>query len=716
MTLNAHVQQEKKALMQWLMHLGEQIQDGTVILDATTASPEILHCNEAFTKMMHGDADVLKEKQLHHFNDDVTQQELYQRFYFTLATGQQQQLTVITKRGDDTTFWNEVSGYPISSTQGDVLLFFCICRDVTNAINDGVFSNIEKDVYASIHEERPLHSTLYDVCEQVRLFMRRPVYTVICLKKNNQFYIAGKNDTFKQWYERNQQAFRAGPYIYDEEEMIVSNRLWHHNRTLFQEQDIHCVWQQRINNQQQRMAAHFSVYVDGSVKLNAQERMYLQRVTNLLNVYLQVQQQKEEIERLAYTDYYSTLPNHKYFTTSMQTMYRQRKNGHIVILEISEFQHIIDLYGREGMSRLMEQMAKQMQQLVGEPILLARYDNASLIMCNDGQYDMKKLSAHILDNLTSAAYELKEHKMYITLKVGVSKYSAETHWEEAIHHAEIALSDARKSTGTVMRMYDESLKQNLQKEMDLLTHLLEDLQQRKLQVYLQPQVDLRTGEIVSFEALARWHSELLGFVSPAEFIRVAENAGKIHQLDMYILHLVLEWQSERKRKGLPMYPVSVNISADHFYYPKFVEDFTKKVDRFNVEHELIKVEVTESIELNDMQRAKHIISELTDLGFDVSMDDFGVGYSSLSYLQQLPFREIKIDRSFINNLIDQRMHAVMRTIVQLSKDLSLRSVAEGIETPEQQQKMLDIGCDIGQGYYFYRPMPLHEIDDILHKH
>lgn len=166
--------------------------------------------------------------------------------------------------------------------------------------------------------------------------------------------------------------------------------------------------------------------------------------------------------------------------------------------------------------------------------------------------------------------------MYITLKVGVSKYSAETHWEEAIHHAEIALSDARKSTGTVMRMYDESLKQNLQKEMDLLTHLLEDLQQRKLQVYLQPQVDLRTGEIVSFEALARWHSELLDFVSPAEFIRVAENAGKIHKLDMYILHLVLEWQSERKRKGLPMYPVSVNISADHFYYPTFVEDFTKK--------------------------------------------------------------------------------------------------------------------------------------------
>lgn len=695
------------------MRLGEQIQDGTVILDATSAAPEILYCNDVFTTMMHVDERILKQKKLHDFNDDTAQQELYQRFYFTLATGSQQQQTVITKRGDDTTFWNEISGYPISSTQGDVLLFFCICRDVTHSINDGVFSNIEKDVYASIHEERSLQSTLDDVCEQIRLFMRRHVYTIICLKKNKQFYIAGKNDTFKQWHERNRNDFFAGPYVYDEEEMIVSNRLWHHNRSLFQEQDIHCVWQQRINNQQQQMVAHFAVYVDGSVKLTAQERMYLQRVTNLLNVYLQVHQQKEEIERLAYTDYYSTLPNHKYFTTSMQSVYSQRKEGHIVIIEISEFQHIIDLYGRDGMSRLMEQMVKRIHEILPEPILLARYDNASLILCNDGSRDLSHLNMPILENLTSSAYELKEHKVYVTLKVGVSKYTAETHWQEAIHHAEIALSDARKTTGTITRVYDESLKRNLQKEMDLLTHLLEDLQQRKLQVYLQPQVDLRTGEIVSFEALARWNSELLGFISPVEFIRVAENAGKIHKIDTYILSLVLEWQSERKKKGLPMYPVSVNISADHFYYPTFVEDFTKKVDRYNIDHRLIKVEVTESIELNDMQRAKDVISELTELGFDVSIDDFGVGYSSLSYLQQLPFREIKIDRSFINNLIDQRMHAVMRTIVQLSKDLSLRSVAEGIETPEQQQKMIDIGCDIGQGYYFYRPMPLEEINVIL---
>lgn len=712
MSRHASALQEKKSLFRWLTQLGDQIQDGTVILDATIPTPEILYCNEQYSAMVQYSLATLQKSGFHILNETTAQLEPLTRFYAMLAQGRQQQLTSITKRSDQTTFWNEVNGYPICSTQGDVLLYFFICRDVTSTVNEGVFSKIEKDIYASIHDECAIEQTLHQLCEQIRLFMRRPVYTVICLKKHKQFYIVSTNETFKHWIERNEANFVAGPYIYDEQEMLASNRLWYYNKQLMKNQDIFCVWQQRINDQSEQMVAHFAVYVDGTVKLTTQERAYLQRVTNLLTVYLQIQQQKDEIERLAYTDYYSTLPNHKYFTTSMQHEYPKCHKGNIILLEVSEYQHIIDLYGREGMSRLMEQMAKRLQTFVDEPVLLARYDNASLI-CKNSDEEHSYINNQILDYITSAAYELNGHRIYVTLKIGISTYSRDLHWQEAIHHAEIALSESRKYVGTVTRVYNESLKRNLQKEMDLLTHLMEDLQQRKLQVYLQPQVDLRTGIIVSFEALARWNSELLGFVSPEEFIRVAERAGKIHKIDMYVLRLVLEWQNERQRQKLPLYAVSINISADHFYYPTFVEDFTNKVDAYNIAHHLIKIEVTESIELNDMQRAKNVISQLSCLGFEVSIDDFGVGYSSLSYLQQLPFREIKIDRSFINNLSDQRMYAVMRTIIQLSKDLSLRSVAEGIETAEQRQKMLAIGCDIGQGYYFYRPMLLEDINAML---
>lgn len=713
MSRHASALQEKKSLFRWLTQLGDQIQDGTVILDATIpTTPEILYCNEQYSAMVQYSLATLQKSGFHILNETAAQPELLTRFYAMLAQGRQQQLTSITKRSDQTTFWNEVNGYPICSTQGDVLLYFFICRDVTSTVNEGVFSKIEKDIYASIHDECAIEQTLHQLCEQIRLFMRRPVYTVICLKKHKQFYLVSTNETFKHWIERNEANFVAGPYIYDEQEMLASNRLWYYNKQLMKNQDIFCVWQQRINDQHEQMVAHFAVYVDGTVKLTTQERAYLQRVTNLLTVYLQIQQQKDEIERLAYTDYYSTLPNHKYFTTSMQHEYPKSHKGNIILLEVSEYQHIIDLYGREGMSRLMEQMAKRLQTFVDEPVLLARYDNASLI-CKNSDEEHSYINNQILDYITSAAYELNGHRIYVTLKIGISTYSRDIHWQEAIHHAEIALSESRKYVGTVTRVYNESLKRNLQKEMDLLTHLMEDLQQRKLQVYLQPQVDLRTGIIVSFEALARWNSELLGFVSPEEFIRVAERAGKIHKIDMYVLRLALEWQNERQRQKLPLYAVSINISADHFYYPTFVEDFTNKVDAYNIAHHLIKIEVTESIELNDMQRAKNVISQLSCLGFEVSIDDFGVGYSSLSYLQQLPFREIKIDRSFINNLSDQRMYAVMRTIIQLSKDLSLRSVAEGIETAEQRQKMLAIGCDIGQGYYFYRPMPLEDINAML---
>src|SRR5690606_35245922 len=186
-------------------------------------------------------------------------------------------------------------------------------------------------------------------------------------------------------------------------------------------------------------------------------------------------------------------------------------------------------------------------------------------------------------------------------------------------------------------------------------------------------------------ALARWYSPVLGTISPAEFIPIAEQTGKISQLDNVILKKVLRFQNERKTKGLKIVPISVNISPVHFYRESFVEDFISYVNKYEIRPEFIKIEVTESVELFDYQKAKEILSELRKFGYESSIDDFGVGFSSLSYLQQLPFSEIKIDRSFINGIEDNAMYAVVQTIVQLASNLKMHAVAEGIETLEQYQ-------------------------------
>lgn len=230
---------------------------------------------------------------------------------------------------------------------------------------------------------------------------------------------------------------------------------------------------------------------------------------------------------------------------------------------------------------------------------------------------------------------------------------------------------------------------------------------------LQPKVNLMTGEIESFEALARWNSADLGFVSPTLFIPVAENTGNIYKVDLEIFKKVLQWQKQRHDAGLKLYQVSINISPSHFYNPAFVESSIALIESYKIDPKFIKFEITESVELEDVLRAKKIIDELQQIGIETSIDDFGVGYSSLSYLQELPFKEIKIDKSFVDDLANPRMNAVIKTIIQLSDNLNMVSVAEGIETEEQHLELKRLGCQVGQGYYYYKPMPIKQINELL---
>ena len=162
------------------------------------------------------------------------------------------------------------------------------------------------------------------------------------------------------------------------------------------------------------------------------------------------------------------------------------------------------------------------------------------------------------------------------------------------------------------------------------------------------------------------------------------------------------------KNNLKIVPIAVNISPDHFYHETFINDFLTLLGEYNVPAKYIKLEVTESIELVDFSRAKAILVALKSSGIDSSIDDFGVGFSSLSYLPQLPFSEIKIDRSFVNAMDDPGMQAVVRTIIQLASNLNMRAVAEGIETLEQLKLLKAMGCNVGQGYYFYKPLSIDE--------
>src|SRR5690606_6437091 len=200
----------------------------------------------------------------------------------------------------------------------------------------------------------------------------------------------------------------------------------------------------------------------------------------------------------------------------------------------------------------------------------------------------------------------------------------------------------------------------------------------------------------------------LGNIAPDVFIPAAEKNGKIRVLELNVLKQVLEWLQKRKEQKIVLQQVAINISADHFFHHSFVPNLVDMTVEYGIDPRFIQLEITERIGFVDIEAARKIFRQLTNYGFTSSVDDFGTGYSSLSYLQKLPVSEVKIDRSFISKMHEADTLAIVRTIIQLAENLGLTAVAEGVETEEQKQLLLILGCHVGQGYYFYRPMPLED--------
>jgi len=243
--------------------------------------------------------------------------------------------------------------------------------------------------------------------------------------------------------------------------------------------------------------------------------------------------------------------------------------------------------------------------------------------------------------------------------------------------------------------------------------LREALHEDRIQIALQPKVDLRTGALLGVEALARWTLENGQEVPPAEFIALAERQGLIAELGDSVLDQALRWAAAMSRQG-PAVPVAVNFSAPQFHR----RDLAARVQHALLTHglapDLLELELTESILLGDVDSALATLASLREMGLALSIDDFGTGYSSLSYLCRFPVTRVKLDRSFIHQMVsDGRTLALVRSVIELAHQLGLVCVAEGIETEDQLALLRELGCDEGQGYLFARPLPADAASDML---
>jgi len=236
-------------------------------------------------------------------------------------------------------------------------------------------------------------------------------------------------------------------------------------------------------------------------------------------------------------------------------------------------------------------------------------------------------------------------------------------------------------------------------------------------MYYQPQFNLALKQVVGVEALIRWHHPERGFVSPADFLEVAEEFGLLPVIGNWVLNDACRQGSQWLSKGAAPLRVSVNISADHFLQPDFVDTVFCCLEKYNFPPQYLELEITETLALNDMSNVVNSLSRLRESSINIALDDFGTGYSSLSYLQELPLDTLKIDKSFIDMLTqgNARHDAITRSIVSLSESLELESIAEGVETTEQLSVVSEMNITMVQGYYYSKPVAAHEVLDVVRR-
>ncbi|GAB0168989.1 EAL domain-containing protein [Lysinibacillus sp. CTST325] len=709
---------EHEMLLNTIRRLGDNSKESYVIFDATN-NHCIVECNDSFCALTN-----------------TTRSQIINNDYFSLMSNEEQTTIEMIKDKihsgvivqaklhhscfDKSPFWAEIQALPFQNNKNETLFVLVVVKDVTYYHTEEFLMRLEKTMYEAIEKDYSFDKKMSVICSSLDEFFMPNMSSMVLVKTEaDQLQIFKGNDKIKGLPERcdNKEFFKR---VMQEETSILVKSLDEidipiEHKMFANSSEMPFGWFMPIYNQQHQAIGLFAMFLrqHSSTDLKSFESMFrkIGALVALANSYAKVQ---KKICDLAYIDITTGLPNRHGFLNKVEKEYGQ--NGNIKILKPSEFHQIVELYGREAGDELLRQIAKRLNEEKHDyNEYIARFTSSSLIIANAASDEDFFYYKRRIKEIIRQPFIVGGKQIYITLKTGIALYSNDIKIADAIRFADNAVSFAANKPGTHMEIFTQERNDVLEQQMTVLNHLAQAIKNKEISVNLQPKVDLRTGEIQSIEALARWISPKLGFVSPAIFIPVAESAGKVREIDNQILEIVLSWLAERKRLGKQLVKVAVNISPNHFYYANFVQDTLELVRKYDIDPRYIILEVTENIGLVDFQTAFSIIQELKEYGFKTSVDDFGTGFSSLSYLQRLPFTEMKIDRSFINDINDAATLAIVRSIIQLALNLGMTSVAEGIENKEQVEILRALGCTVGQGYFYYKPMTIEQLDAILDK-
>ena len=415
----------------------------------------------------------------------------------------------------------------------------------------------------------------------------------------------------------------------------------------------------------------------------------------------------QQLRHAAYIDPLTKTPNRNEFTCLLaDTRQLGAKDSVAVLIDINHFSDVNDGLGQEVGNELLIAITQRLVQEFGNDAQIGRIGADVFGMIGSE----KVLTPQALDTIFLEPFQASEHSLQVDATYGFCRLSDSSEQGLAIlKHVYIALNRAKKNISRNYEYYQQQMEDETAERLALLRTLRQDFALDRLQLWYQPQICLKNRKVIGMEALLRWPQPGGGFVSPAVFIPLAEYSGLIVEIGAWVLQQACLQLKELERQGFKDLRIAVNVSMPQFRSPHFVESVIHCVGEYQVKPELLELEITESVVMDDPKVVISALKELQSFGIKVAIDDFGIGFSSLSYLQQLPLDRIKIDRVFVNDIEKANGAAIAETIVNLGKRLGLHTIAEGVETVAQERVILAMGCDEVQGFLYAKPMAKDEL-------
>lgn len=448
---------------------------------------------------------------------------------------------------------------------------------------------------------------------------------------------------------------------------------------------------------------------------------YIQDITKQKETQLLLEERTLQLEYQANHDSLTKLPNRALFqdrlSQAISSAKRNNEKFALLFIDLDQFKKINDSLGHHIGDLVLIETAKRLRNSIRDEDTLARLggDEFTIILKDIKDEASAALVAQKIVDIMKESIKIHTHNLYITSSIGISLYPKDSIGQNhLIQYADVAMYKAKDEGRSNYQFYSADMTSYAFEKVVMESSLRVAIQEKEFVTYFQPQINVKTEKLVGMEALVRWKHPVLGLVPPGRFIDIAQESGLIVEIDKLVMYQAMEHFTRWYKAGLNPGVLSLNLGMKQLNQVDFLSYLLQTMQDLEFQAEWLELEVTEGQVMKNPEASIQKLNELSSLGIEIAIDDFGTGYSSLSYLKKLPLDKLKIDQSFIRDIPkDEDDMAITKAIIALGKSLNLTLIAEGVETQEQKDFILENDCDLIQGYFYYKPLPAIEIEELL---